>query len=166
MAQITVDFIKANFNNPAVGGNVHRKNGKEWNTNDIRSGVSNKVPTKANEDVDHRIECQTLAAAMNEVGIADNSEEAFAIKKLLNNVVNLEALDHTENIQKGQRNKHGNQEEEDYEAALRTMEDLMKNPDFNDIAVAFEQVRTVFDVAQGIIRQGTGAMDSDTMGSL
>merc|ERR1711953_56917 len=87
MAQITVDFIRANFKNPAVGGNVHRKNGQNWNTNDIRSGVSNKVPTKPNEQVDHRIECQTLADAMNHVGITDNSVEAFAIKKLLNNVI-------------------------------------------------------------------------------
>ena len=166
MAQITVDFIQKNFQNPNVGGNVHRKNGQEWNTNDIRSGVSNKVPTKANEQVDHRIECQTLAEAMNHVGIADNSVEAFAIKKLLNNVINLEALNATANVQKGQRNYSGNQTKEDYEAALRTMEELMGDDDFNDIAVAFEQVRTVFDVAQGIIRQGTGAMDSDTMGSL
>ena len=95
---VNVQFIQKHYQDPKKGGNVHKANGQSWKSNDIRTSVSTKVPTKSTEQVDHRFECQTIANAMEELNIQENTEEAFAIKKILNHPRNLEALDTLANI--------------------------------------------------------------------
>ena len=72
---------------------------------DVRTGVSTKIPTKPGQQVDHRLELQTLADSMSALKIRKNSATYKDLKKIANDKSNLRAVSKRENGRTGQRVK-------------------------------------------------------------
>ena len=70
---------------------------------------------------------------MEVCNIQEGSQEAFAIKKLLNNIQNLEPLDAAANNAKGKRMYTGNQTMGDVDKATETIANLKGIPEFQKI---------------------------------
>merc|ERR1712037_271489 len=78
---------------------------KPWKC--LRKNVSNRLPTKPGEHVDHMVEMQILKKAVEWSGIRRGSREWKLIRKVFNETPNLQVLDGILNIKKGQNFKHG-----------------------------------------------------------
>ena len=59
---------------------------------DVRRGVSTKIPTKSGQQVDHRLELQTLADSMSALNIRKNSATYKDLKEIANDRSNLRAV--------------------------------------------------------------------------
>ena len=83
---------------------------KSWQkitSKDIRKSVSKKLKTKKGQHVDHIVEMQTVARAIDLSGIKKGSPEFNLIRKTFNEKPNLQVLGAKENIRKGAAWKNG-----------------------------------------------------------
>lgn len=84
---------------------------KAWTTPEMRGNVSKKLPTTRDQDVDHRLEIQTVIDAMNRVGASKDT--AAHLKKIINDRdTNLRVVSRAENRRTGNEINHYRQTRE------------------------------------------------------
>ena len=141
--------IENYFKNSSVGGNVQKKkNGIFWTADDIRTGVSNKIEGKTpGENVDHVLELQTIAKAMNKCNILPGSKEAYAVKLLANRIPNLRLISQTENLQKAWRTTYGVSDLGDFLGGNVVLDKMEDNSYLKPIFRVFPKVHDVFQAS-------------------